>query len=568
MMTLKKGYFWLVVPLVVGIAIHGCAQSKGKEIGGSETNWLKMCVTQNDCSDINACECGICTKACRSVRDCSEVHGAASCLSTESLDNGSCRVAWKGETNEGICVARCESDSDCGDKSSFVCKNGICVAIIENPLGDETHGINYGLVFPSEDAEVSDPLDAEQVADANSQEFGIYQDPGQSEWDKGTTEYCKMDPALFDDSAFNNYAVFRYGKLCHMKGGDTVDQTYLSTMALGGVMVGRAAYLARNIERTGPGTGPILHTDLGTDWIAEPTYANREATINHIMAMVAHASPNLEDDELLFSFDLIGQDAINGLIEAMEKCIQQVPGLPRDAVTFVQQEIFDRMGMSDSSWDPWIVVEDLSPELAITTNPLGGLVIGWKASISDMGKLGTLLLHDGWYGGERLLSREWVYRMSHPAFEGANTAYGQLTWVNHRGNATMTILNDVTTVLLFDLGNGELCSPAAFWPQYPHYPSTAKDCMATTPGASCIQKYDVGVYSTSGLPGVTMVMHPGLDMVIVTHDYNSGSKTLWDAIRPGLLALDPIYKGDETTFCRDYGAGNYAPDLVNPRWKP
>lgn len=26
-----------------------------------------------------------------------------------------------------------------------------------------------------------------------------------------------------------------------------------------------------------------------------------------------------------------------------------------------------------------------------------------------------------------------------------------------------------------------------------------------------------------------------------------------------------MFKGDETAFCAAFGAGNYAPDLVNPR---
>jgi hypothetical protein len=32
--------------------------------------------------------------------------------------------------------------------------------------------------------------------------------------------------------------------------------------------------------------------------------------------------------------------------------------------------------------------------------------------------------------------------------------------------------------------------------------------------------------------------------------------------------MDPNYNGDEQAFCRDYGAGNYAPDLVSPRLIP
>jgi hypothetical protein len=40
---------------------------------------------------------------------------------------------------------------------------------------------------------------------------------------------------------------------------------------------------------------------------------------------------------------------------------------------------------------------------------------------------------------------------------------------------------------------------------------------------------------------------------------------LWAAIRPGVVAKDPMFMGDETAFCAAYGAGNYAPDLLVPR---
>ena len=32
-------------------------------------------------------------------------------------------------------------------------------------------------------------------------------------------------------------------------------------------------------------------------------------------------------------------------------------------------------------------------------------------------------------------------------------------------------------------------------------------------------------------------------------------------MRPALVALDPVYQGDDEAFCEDYGAGRYAPDL-------
>jgi hypothetical protein len=267
--------------------------------------------------------------------------------------------------------------------------------------------------------------------------------------------------------------------------------------------------------------------------------------------MVSNASPSLKDSELVFGYDLLGVEAINDLIPATEKCVRQIPGLPTDALSFVQREIFDKLGMSHSTWDTAL-----------------GIASGFSANLSDMGKLGTLLLHDGWYGDERLLSQEWVYRMSHPAFERANTAYGQLMWVNHRGNAA----NEADP----NQGN-DPCAPAAFWPTYPHPPSEAKDCMATEAGVSCIQKYDVGVYYAASAFGQFMIIHPGLDLVIVAINFGdgcplgncfAGPPALWNAIRPGVVAMDPTYKDNEEAFCREYGAGNYAPDLVAPRFKP
>jgi hypothetical protein len=157
--------------------------------------------------------------------------------------------------------------------------------------------------------------------------------------------------------------------------------------------------------------------------------------------------------------------------------------------------------------------------------------------------------------------------MSHPAFESANTSYGQLAWLNHRGNAA-GIGGDIS--MGSNSAEGDQCAPAAFWSKYPHPPSEAKDCMATVAGASCKQTYDVGVFSAQGLNGQFIVMHPGLDLVLVAHNFSGGGGPdgMWTAVRPGLVAMDPKYKGDETAFCKDYGAGNYAPDLVAPRWKP
>jgi len=433
-------------------------------------------------------------------------------------------------------------------------------------------------------------IDSIENDDADVVDVTMYKDPGKGPWEQGTPEYCKIDPTKFNNSAIDpyilSYAIFRHGKLCYIQGEDIAREMTTVTMTLGATMVGRAAYLTRDIQRTGPGTGPIMHTDLGTDWIATPTYPNRDATIGHILAFVAGVSPSLAENDLTFRYLYNSMAEINDLIAATEKCISQIPGLPTDAESFVQQEIFDRMGMTSSSWKRKYGIEEMLELFNVDLSDLGmnpsdaeefvdldyGIVSGWKANLSDMGKIGTLLLHEGWYGNERLLSREWVYRMSHPAFESANTAFGYLTWLNHRGNAFGVLIE-----LPEFYAHGDLCAPAAFWPQYPHPPSQAQDCKATVDGASCTQKYDVGVFFAAGAldwGGAMIAMHPGLDMVIALHIalapglLDFGPQVVWDAILPGVVAMDPNYNGDKEAFCRDYGAGNYAPDLVTPRFKP
>lgn len=370
-----------------------------------------------------------------------------------------------------------------------------------------------------------------------------YADPGQGPWQKVTPEQCGLDSTKFADGSVGTYAVFRHGKLCHMKGSDAAGSLYSATKTLGGAMVGRAAYLTRDVQRSGPGTGTILHEDKATDWLGNVSY-NAAATLNHVMGMVAH-NANLGHGSKTWSYDTVGSVQINTMIRVTEMAIAQVPGLPSTASAFMQQELFDKLGMSSSSWSTSL-----------------GIASGWRGNLSDMGRLGTLLLHDGWYGGERLIAREWVYRMSHPAFEDANTSYGQLTWLNHRGNAA-GIGGNISSGA--NAAEGDPCAPAAFWPSYPHGLSESTDCRAVV--GSCAQKHDVGVFSAQGLNGQFIVVHPGLDMVIAARNFSGGDGPLglWRAVRPALVAMDPKYQGDEAAFCAAYGAGDYAPDLVVAR---
>jgi hypothetical protein len=347
----------------------------------------------------------------------------------------------------------------------------------------------------------------------------------------GTPEECKLDPGAVQPG--QNLSVFRYGKLCHNQGGNTTGQNWSATKTLGGVLGGRAAYLVKDVVRTGPGTGPILHEDKAIDWLGTVGY-NREALISHIQAMVGH-NPNLAYGSKSFSYDTVGSVQITDIVRIAMVATAQVPGLPTNSNEFMNTEVFAKLGMMNSVW------------------PGGTIGYGWTSDLEDMGRVGVMLAHDGWYGGERFMEASWVYRMSHPAHEDANAAYGQLAWLSNRGGGAS-----------FG-GTIDECAPAAFWPSYPHVGSEAPDCRAND--GNCTQKHDIGMFDAAGLGGQYIVVHPGLDLVIAGHNAGSAA-ALWTAVRPAIVAKDPMFMGDETAFCAAYGKGDYAPDLLAPRVAP
>lgn len=364
------------------------------------------------------------------------------------------------------------------------------------------------------------------------QDYAKYHDPGTGPWEMGTPDECKMDPSLVTGT--ENLAVFRYGKLCHIQGGNTNIANWSATKTLGGVLGGRAAYLVKDVARSGPGTGPILHEDKLSDWGVSTMGLHADALLSHVMSMTAY-NTSLAYGSKMFSYDTYGTREISRIVDVAMVAVKQVPSLPTMDVAFMQQQVFDKLGMADSTW-------------------AGGTIgYGWMGSLEDMGRVGVMLAHDGWYANERFMEASWVYRMSHPAHEDANTGYGQLAWLSNRGGGSSMG------------GAPDPCTPAAFWPEYPHVGSEAPDCRATT--GTCDQEHDIGVFLAAGLGGQYVVMHPGLDLVITAHNAASAGG-LWTAVRPAVVAKDPMFMGDEMAFCEAYGSGSYAPDLLVPRVAP
>lgn len=384
-----------------------------------------------------------------------------------------------------------------------------------------------------------------------------FNDPGTEAWEPvpedRVAETCGLDPTLLeqaDSEIATDYAVVRYGELCHEyypSGSDSPAEVWSATKTLGALVTGIASYETREFDRNGPGTGQLRDTDRVDHWLDSFSF-NQEAQIAHVLGMVAHNS-DLSEGNRSYQYDTVGSTQINRLSDVVNTAIAQDPDrLGADIEEFTQRFLYDAIGMTDSTWSGG----SSDKTYAYT----------WSTTLHDMARVGVLILHRGIWDGTRVLEQSWTYKMTHPSFEDANTAYGYLTWLNARTGSTGPGGSFSGTA-------GDPCAPAALWQRYPHEPSGVDDC-GYGDGFTCEQEHDIGVWSAQGLGGQFIVGHPGLDLVIVAKNFSSGGgpQGLWEAVRPALVALDSTYAGDESTFCDAYGAGDYAPDLMAPRTQP
>jgi hypothetical protein len=371
-----------------------------------------------------------------------------------------------------------------------------------------------------------------------------WNDPGQMPWvpvpDDRVADECKLDKAML---AANNgmfpsgWAVIRYGKMCHDDTrNDRATEAYSATKTLGGLVTGIASYETRMFTKSSPRTGQLLDTDLASHWLTSQSY-NREALVAHVLAMVAH-NGDLAWGQKAFQYDAIGSVQINTLGTMVNAAIAQDSArLGSGIAEFTRRYLFEAIGMTDSSWTGSVY--------AYT----------WSTTMHDMARVGLLMLHRGMWSGKRVLDESWIYKMTHPSFEDANTAYGYLTWLNALEGGTG----------IGDMIAKDECAPVALWPKYPHKVSDAPDCNYGT--QSCEQKFDVGTWSAQGAGGQVILGHPGLDLVVVAKDIQAvdcGPPCMFRAVRGALLAHDPMFNGDEDAFCEAYANGNYAPDIQVP----
>ncbi len=388
-------------------------------------------------------------------------------------------------------------------------------------------------------------------------------DPGTGQWDPvprdQVADVCRLDVDVLeqvDQTIGVPWGIVRYGRLCHefYPNGESQktepQENFSASKTLGALVVGLAAYQTKDIERTGPKTGPVSDVDRVDHWLDSFTF-NPEAQVGHVLSMVAH-NPDLGLGNKTHNYDAAGDVQINRLSDILNAAIAQDPGrLGSDLEDFTQRYLFGPVGMRHSTWS------DGAPDKIFA--------FSWASPLRDMMRLGLLILNDGMWDGQRLLDDEWIYKMTHPSFEDANTGYGYLTWLSSNSNYTFGGLLGGTKAT----DPLDPCAPAAIWQrEFPHGAGTSTDCNYDPPH-SCEQQFDVGMWNANGANGQLIFGTKALDMVIVVKDLGTfmnlrllaNPVPLWQLVRPAVVALDPTYPGDETAFCSAFGAGDYAPDL-------
>jgi hypothetical protein len=405
-------------------------------------------------------------------------------------------------------------------------------------------------------------------------------DPGTGPWslvpESDVARVCELDIAKLkaaEDKLTVPWLIIRHGQLCyqHDAMNFTAAEAWSTTKTLGALVTGMVAYRTRHLAPTETRKrGPFSDMNRVDHWLDLPnstyTQINKDAYVAHVLAMLAH-NTSLKSGEKTTTYDTVGTTQINAVSDMLNAAIGQCSDrLGKDLEAFTKKFLYEPLGMTKSTW----------------TN--GGatktFAYSWNTDLLDMARVGLLMLDRGVWDGKRILSEDWIYRMTHPSFEDANTGYGYLTWLNASSNYTV---GGIPLSAITPDANGKYqqpyspgpCAPVSIYNKYPHGLSTSPDCNYKAP-ATCAQKYDVGVWQAVGLQGQLIQGHPGLDMVIVARNLSNvdttnmdlqtgtgGPSVAWDALRGAVIAADYKYKGDEDGFCKAYGSNNYAPDF---RW--
>lgn len=116
---------WTTVAALVGAAVFVQCGGTRSDSGDTNTNWLKRCSENKECTDALECVTGVCTRSCTKQQDCSALGSDAVCSST------------------GICTLPCATVSEC-HQGSWSCEQKACVPVRDSDAGSSSGGAAGG----------------------------------------------------------------------------------------------------------------------------------------------------------------------------------------------------------------------------------------------------------------------------------------------------------------------------------------------------------------------------------------------------------------------------------------
>jgi len=116
--------WWLRALSIVTLAVVACGDPQHHEPAvGTNSNWLRACVTSAECDDAAMCQCGACTAQCSDDMDCAALGFAHCAHAGDPAVDAVCTADALGSA-AGICLPSCEPGA-C--KEGQACVAGSCV---------------------------------------------------------------------------------------------------------------------------------------------------------------------------------------------------------------------------------------------------------------------------------------------------------------------------------------------------------------------------------------------------------------------------------------------------------
>lgn len=275
-----------------------------------------------------------------------------------------------------------------------------------------------------------DPTDGPDSGPSSDAAF-----PG-DEWAEGDAEDLGFDPAVLEDLAAeaeanqsNCLVVVRDGQIAaewywNETGPETTQEVFSATKSVSSVLVGIAV-----------DDGDLEIDASASEWIPEwvGTPAE-EVTVENLLSNDSGRFWSFQSDYVdmiqagdrtQFAIDLEQTDPPgsvwaynNAAIQTLEAVLESATG--EQVPDFAEQRLFAPLGMDDTE---------------LGSDPAGnGLTfMGVSSSCRDMARFGWMVLNEGTWEDEQVVSSEWLEASTAAPSQDLNASYGYLWWINHEG---------------------------------------------------------------------------------------------------------------------------------------